>query len=353
MFEKTYKSMNDQITPTPALVADTVKLIQSRHRPKGCKSRPFYRRLLMIAAMLALCIVLATPVLAARIPAIYELMYLVSPEVAQLFMPVQEACEDNGIRMEVVSAYLHDNTAEIYITLQDLTGDRVDETTDLFDSYSIHRAFDSSATCQRVGYDSESKTATFLILITEWGDHDISGSKLTFSVREFISHKTSLEDVPVDINLAGVEEFSATQTIYAVGKSGINLSKYTSATNDFVVLNPGMSICAPISGLDVTAIGYIDGMLHIQLATSEKRTLDNHGYFYLVDKDGNQTQYDYSVSFIEGMDSNDRMDYQEFVFDIPKDEIGDYTLYGSFYTSGLHTEGRWQVTFPLMVSEDN
>lgn len=67
--------------------------------------------------------VLAAPVMASNLPAIYQLMYLVSPEAAQFFVPVQKACKDNGIRMEVVTANIHDNTAEIYITLQDLTGD--------------------------------------------------------------------------------------------------------------------------------------------------------------------------------------------------------------------------------------
>lgn len=351
MLEKTYKTMNSRITPAPVLVADTAELVQNSRKHDSRKSRPFYRRPLAVAAMLALCFVLATPVLAANVPAIYELMYLVSPQVAQFFVPVQESCEDNGIRMEVVSAYIHGNTAEIYVTLQDLTGDRVDETTDLFDSYSIRRAFDSAATCQLVGYDEETKTASFLILITEWGGHNITGSKLTFSVREFISRKTSLEDVEVSIDLAQVAEATATQTVRAVGRGGANLSKYTADLSNSALV-PGPSIYTPVLGLDVTAIGYIGGMLHIQLATSEKLTFDNHGYFYLTDKAGKQILYDYSVSFVEGMDSVGRVDYQEFVFDIPQNEIGNYTLFGSFYTSGLNTKGRWQVTFPLAASEE-
>lgn len=346
MLEKTYKSMNSRITPAPSLITATAELAQNSRINRRLKTRPFYRRPLAVAAMLALCFVLATPVLAANVPAIYELMYLVSPQVAQFFVPVQESCEDNGIRMEVVSAYIHGNTAEIYVTLQDLTGDRVDETTDLFDSYSIRRAFDSAATCQLVGYDEETKTASFLLLISEWGGHNITGNKLTFSVREFISRKTSLEDVEVSINLAEVDEAAATQTISVVGRGGIGLSQSTADLNDLALV-PGASIYAPVSGLDVTAIGYIDGMLHIQLATSDKLTLDNHGYFYLVDKTGNSIPYDYSVSFVEGMDSGSRVDYQEFVFDIPQNEIGNYTLFGFFYTSGLNTKGRWQVTFPL------
>ena len=73
---------------------------------------------------------------------------------AQYFTPVQHACEDQGIRMEVLSVYIHGDTAEIYISLQDQTGNRIDETTDLFDSYDILRPYDSTATCRFAGYDA-------------------------------------------------------------------------------------------------------------------------------------------------------------------------------------------------------
>ena len=345
MFEKTYKSMNAQIKPDQALINDTVKIVQNQSRHVKHKARPFFRKPIAVAAMMVLCIVLATPVLA-NVPAIYDFMYWGSPAVAQFFVPVQEAAEDNGIRMEVVSAYIHGSTAEIYITLQDLIGDRIDETTDLFDSYSINRAFDSSATCQNVSYDKNTKTTTFLILITEWGNHDITGSKLTFSIRQFLSHKTVLEGIAVDIDLDELDEAETFRTGNRLGISGKDIP-LSSDSGRYEVLVPGRTVYSPITGLDVTAIGYVAGKLHIQLATSEKLTLDNHGYFYLVDKEGSPVQSDYSVSFAENMNSDDRVDYQEFVFDIAPTQIGEYTLYGSFWTSGLRTEGKWRVTFPL------
>ena len=79
------------------------------------------------------------------------------------------SCEDDGIKMEVISAYINADKADIYISMQDMTDERIDETTDLFDSYSINRPFSSSATCERMSYDEETKTATFLISITQWG----------------------------------------------------------------------------------------------------------------------------------------------------------------------------------------
>lgn len=349
MFRKTYRSMNEQIAADSTLIARTLGLTTSTQNTRQ-KSGPGYRRPLAVALTFVLCIAVAAPALAANVPGFYEMIYRVSPQVAQHFAPVQQSCEDNGIRLEVVSAYIHDNTAEIYVAMQDLVGTRVDGTTDLFDSYSIHRAFDSSATCQRIGYDEETKTATFLILITGWGNQKITGSKLTFSVREFISHKSALEDAPVGIDLATVTDVVATQTISAVGRSGV--FPVAKEPNNSQVLVPGASICSPINGIDVTAIGYVDGALHVQLATSDKTSLDNHGYFYLMGENGQRLQYDSSVSFVEGIDSNNRVDYQEFLFDIPSEQIANYTLFGSFYTGGLNTKGNWRVTFPLVKGHE-
>jgi len=74
---------------------------------------------------------------------------------------------------------------------------------------------------------------------------------------------------------------------------------------------------------------------------------DNHGSFYLKDIDGNIVDYNYNIYFVNQYEQPGRIDYCEFVFDIPQEKIGSYTLYGNFVTSGMITEGNWRVTFPL------
>ena len=86
-------------------------------------------------------------------------MAWISPELAQHFMPVQRSCEDECIRLEVVSAYIHGDTAEVYFTLQDLTVGRLDEHTHI-DSFNISSGRDDSTlgTCPLVGYDPQTQT---------------------------------------------------------------------------------------------------------------------------------------------------------------------------------------------------
>ena len=95
------------------------------------------------------------------------------------------SCEDNGIKFEVISAYVEGNEAKIFISVQDIDGDRIDETTDLFDNFSINTPFDCSSSCENISYDTETKTATFLISISQWNEKDIIGEKITFCVRRF------------------------------------------------------------------------------------------------------------------------------------------------------------------------
>ncbi len=309
-------------------------------------SRFTHRRLVAVTSAAILCLSIGTPVLAANVPTIYELMYLVSPDIAQFFMPIQKSVEDNGIKMEVVSAHIYDSVAEVYITMQDLTGDRIDQTIDLYDSYSINRPFDSSASCKRVGYDKKTKTATFLITIKEWGDQKIAGDKITFSVKEFLSHKKNFDNIKIPIDLSSVTSAEITQKVYTTGGGGKDCQTDEGAS---IVLAPSQAITGfNVDGIDVTAIGYIDDKLHVQMALNNRLKNDNHGSFYLEDADRKKVEGNYSIYFTNQYDQQvDRIDYCEYVFDIPREEIKDYLLYGDFVTSGMLTEGCWRVTFPL------
>lgn len=353
MFKEKYRSMNEQISPDQELVN---RIINSMAEAKGKSNRTkiYFCKQIAISLLIVVLVLTVTPVAAANVPVFYQLMYSVSPTVAQFFMPVQKSCVDNGIKMEVVSAYIHDNTAEIYITMQDLTGNRIDETTDLYDSYSINRPFDSSATCELVDYDAATKTATFLISVTEWGNKKIVGDKITFSVREFLSNKQIYNEIPIPVNLTNINDNPPTIEVSPGGGGGPKFEEYYHNYESRVkVLAPSAPMQFPVEGIDFTGIGYVDGMLHIQTSVVNNSTKDNHGYFFLKDNSGNEIQCIYNVSFGNNVGTDNPIHYDEFVFDIPKSEIDQYSLYGTFVTSGLYTKGNWQVTFRLEQTKEN
>lgn len=347
MFKERYIRMNNQIHPSDRLLQDVLNSIRNSNSAKSVKPWGFKRP---VASLIALCICLtmAMPVLAANVEPLYQLMYMVSPSIAQFFMPVQKSSESNGIKMEVVSAYIHNNIAEIYVTLQDLTGDRIDSTTDLYDSYSINRPFDSSAHCQFVGYEESIRTATFLITIDEWGSQSIAGDKITFSVREFLSHKNKYEDLEIPVELSSVLTAKQTQKVSPNGGGGRDYESYLDFERNPIALIPANPMDEfQIDGIDLTEIAYIEEKLHIQTAVADPLNNDNHGFFYFKDDTGTVINCSYSFSFSNQYEQPGRIDYHEYVFDIPQENIANYSLYGEFVTSGMKTEGNWRVTFPL------
>ena len=348
MFEEKYKHLNNQVKPGESLINSTIHSIEE-YKKKASGTAFLLRKRILVLVSICLCILLVTPALAANVDPIYQLMYMVSPSVAQLFMPVQKSVENNGIKMEVVSAYIHENMAEIYITMQDLTGNRIDSTTDLYDSYSINRPFDSSAHCELIGYEDDTKTATFLITIDGWGNNNISGDKITFSVLEFLSHKKVYVDISLPIDLNDVSVTENTQTISAIiGGGGRDYESYIDFENDPIALITSSPMSKfTVEGIELTGIGYVNGKLHIQTAIKDRLDNGNHGYFYLKDDDGNVVDCSYNFYFPDQYSQLNRIDYCEYVFDISLDDLTEYTLYGYFVTSGMKTEGNWRVTFPL------
>lgn len=344
MFKDAYVALNEKINPNSVLVENTIQSMNAMIKPVSIGAR-LYRNPLLAAALIVLCIMLALPALAANVPEIHQMMYLVSPEVAQFFMPVQKTCESNGIRMEVVSAYIHDVTSEIYITMQDLTGDRIDSTADLFDSYSVYSPFASSAHCTMLGYDDETKTATFLVQITEQNSRNIKGGKVTFSVRNILSGKREYNDVPIQLDLQPSDGSTQSKSVNLNGAGGdFDFNSAPTALVSSGILD------TPVKGIDITAIGYVNDKLHVQFSVGNTLIYDNHGFVYLKGKDGSISKYLYSINFSERTNADDassRMTYIECVFDVSPNQIMDYQLFGSFFTSDKYTEGDWKVTFPL------
>ena len=307
------------------------------------------KKIAALVASVALFFTLAVPVLAAAdVQAVYEILYAVSPRIAQELKPVRMSSEDNGINMEVISAYINGDKAHIYISMQDMTGERIDETIDLYDSYSINRPFSSSATCERISYDEEANTATFLISITQWEQKEIGEKKITFTVDKFLSNKQEYHDKIPQIDLNTVNFSPQTQS--DVNMRGWSFSGDISEKPKYIDYLTATSegSFSPINGVTVTGVGFIAGKLHIQAYYENILETDNHGYVYLVNAAGDEIRSEASVSF---WDSERSGSYEEYIFDVTPSEINNYELYGHFWTCNSLTNGDWQVTFPLEYEE--
>ena len=75
----------------------------------------------LIAALIAFSALGITSFAKAYNASLDEVLYYAFPSVAQSLKPVNLSCEDNGIKMEVISADIKDNEAYIYVSMQDIT----------------------------------------------------------------------------------------------------------------------------------------------------------------------------------------------------------------------------------------
>lgn len=315
------------------------RYVEEAARPMAARRRVPMKRIAALAAALLLMLSCSVSALAAAdVEPAYELLYAVSPALAQTLKPVRMATEDNGIRMEVVSARVEGDTALVYLSLRDLTGDRIDATTDLFDSLLIRRTFDSSNTIRLDHYDEESGTACYLYQMTQLNGRDIRGKKVTVSLSRFLSRKQSYHGELPGIDLMTASADAKTRTVTELrGRS----SGDTAAEE---VLLPCLNV-SPASGASVTAIGFVEGQLHVQLYYEDIARTDNHGWIWLQDEASRIIQCEGSVSF---WDEAQRGSYEEYIFPVSSvEELTGYALWGELTLCDMLCEGDWQVTFPL------
>ncbi len=317
----------------------------------------------------------------------YDVLYFVFPSVAQRLKPINLSCEDNGIKMEVVSADVKEKEAYIYVSLQDLIGGRIDETVDLYDSYHLRLMFPFSqhGSCNKIGYDKETKTATFLIHIVS-DEENLSGKKFTFSMNCFISQRVEQEGFIDEINLSEAElkpeieaethrykklkdkyepgslknkiYWFAYERIPRVIKNFLNLNEnyfeyefYAEETEKYLA-GSGEIFYTSETGAEFVSMGFIDNKLHIKVYYGNRHYNDHIGFLSVYNKNGREIhasdmKYIDNFGEIEPNYFAPMETWVDYTFDISPDEIEGCRLYGEFRTHKNYTEGNWEVTFRL------
>ena len=183
-FHKQYRGMNENITPSDALVQQTIAKMES-DRPH--RARKPLKIILAVAAALA-CVSTAV---AANQEAVLRVLYQIAPGMAEYLQPVGQVCEDRGVKLEVVSADVEGSTAKVYLSLTDTTGSLFgDAAPDLYDSWSLDYAgFGSGARsygCSTVDYDPNTHTATYFLQIDDLNGKHIPAGAFRFSFNQLL-----------------------------------------------------------------------------------------------------------------------------------------------------------------------
>lgn len=276
----------------------------------------------------------------------YDVLYTIYPDIAEKLMPVNVCCEDEGIRMEVEGVSIQDDCAYIYISMQDLEGTRIDESIDLFDSYSIHTNADQIGNCTLVDFDEENAKATFLITVQHMNGAPMEGRVMQFSVSQFLSGKSELQEELTQISLDSISEVDETQTednLSIRGETDADGTVSEGMAQEYLCVDNSKSF-VPTAGVTVTNYGLIHNKLHVQVYYEDILQFDNHGSIYLLDADGNTVYPKRTIAF---WDEEKNGSYEEYIFDIGANSLEEYAIYGDFVTCQNLVKGDWEVQFRI------
>ncbi|MPQ43569.1 DUF4179 domain-containing protein [Clostridium tarantellae] len=316
------------------------------------KKQPTYFRKAIIGVCAAsLSVILCVPVMAAS-SSFQKLLSTINSnfELSNL-KPIQTVSEDNGIKMEVVAAMNDNDMAVIYVTLQDLLGNRVDETVDFFDSYKFSQG--SAFGANVVNYDEESKTATIRIQLN--GGKKLSNKEIEFSFNKLLSGKVKTNTTIDNHTLKNIIGDNNIETVLLdmnniPGCAGELASKYLKEESAKILKPNETNIKIPnVDFVTISNIGILNDGLHIQTKWNPN-SKDEHGSFYFTNKLGEEIKTDVSnIHF--GVDNNGNTtyggEYIEYILDISNINMDEVNLDGFFVSSKNYTEGNWKANFKL------
>ena len=319
------------------------KIIDAPNKKSFIRKRPF-----VIGAAAVLCGALSVSVMAAAIPNFDKLLSIISPQIAQNLQPIKLASEDNGIRMEALAAMTDNDTAVVYISMQDLTADRVDDSIDLY-NYSITGM--NLFTSKMISYDKASRAAIIRLLAN--GGKKLEGKKVTLSIESFLSDKKvfGLFDTGIDlVKAAGAyNKKTAALDMHNVSGGGNLFEKFRDKGTINVLKPDETNIALPkIDFAHISNIGMIDGRLHIQIKWTGGG-IDDHGTLALIDDSGgriNPSNIYFSTD--ENGNTGYGSEYAEYIFEVKETELDKYKLNADYFTTaGNYTKGKWQNTFRI------
>ncbi|WP_152395331.1 DUF4179 domain-containing protein [Paenibacillus guangzhouensis] len=324
--------------------------LEDRIRCASLHKKRYLQKPWTVVIIVCICIMISIPAMASKIPVFQDLVQMIDPALARFLQPIELVSEDKGIQMEVVAAMSDGETAIVYITLQDLTGDRVDRTVDLY-NYSIDDA--NIFSHELVDYNEKTKKATIRMIAN--GGHQLNGKKVTIRISSFLSGKDDYGQIATDIKLTDVvHETPKTMKLdmsNIPGGGGELYSEFEKrGTVDILKVDEKTVALPPIDFAQISNIGFVQGRLHIQLKWKE--SIDDHGSLYLLNANGDRID---PSNLYFGVDEQGNIGYGrqyiEYIFDVNPSQISNYSLHGSFIRNKKYTEGKWAVTFQIEAED--
>ena len=325
-------------------------LARCRPEPLRVHRRSIARRALSVAAVFAVALVLSAGVLATS-PGLAQQLAVLGRQTLSFLQPVNQVSEADGIRMEVLASMRSEDTAVVYLTLRDTTGQgRIQENTQLW-NYHLEGA--SFAHAEQVDYDPETGSAMFRLT-----GEDVTSDKVTVRVEAFSSGIEYYPPTPTGWTVAELAELQPTPALSyptldhgwgMLNGPGDQKLEQQVESSSLPVLKQQFSY--PVEGLDwltVQAVGVVDNALHIQLRQDEDLGRFCSVNLSLVNADGEESGQAVLDVALDEPEAGFSSGTREYVLPLPQDaDPADWELYASGVNCTVASNAGWQVTFEL------
>lgn len=330
MMKSEYKRMNERIIPEERLKEEVMEKVEPQQVRR-------FRPGVVIAAALVL-ILAATPVMAECMPWILE---QIAPELVEELAPVQRSDTDNGITLEVVAASLRGNAAELVVRV---AGEVLAEPVGVAPFLKTNTGGHTSTTIHSIldyeGVEDDTAKGIYYYRVTmQYLEgtpiEEILNGEMTVTLSDILISGPVSEEVEIPVILTDDTQITMTHVAdlerygySCFGWGDSEAYEYGCELGNYVMMPAGEVLYDVTDKLALSGAAYIDGKLHVQMAAVDMNGGEAEwGYAgpYLVDAQGNRAEYLYRNLF--GMDEGaTRIDYEERIYDIPQEELGNYTM---------------------------
>ena len=287
----------------------------------------------------------------------YEKIAEIAPSLADYILPVRLTDTKEDITMQVEALLVDGKEAELIVSFADAQGsprDLIAGRADIYDSYHLksYGAESNAGGCSFLEYDAETGKAYFKVCV--FSEEDFDGDRLKFTVNMLLlgdkEYERSLDMETLFINPAlkectvsgkgGREEVWDVLKGHAY-KTEESFPRFSTRVMDVAVLTESMK-----DTIQVTGIGYSDGILRVQICRGTFDEADRHARIYVLREDGSSRHCEASVSWQEEL-GGEMLLFEEQWFLVSEEELEALQLSGRFFEMDGGVKGGWSVTVEL------
>ena len=309
---------------------------------------------------IALVLVLMATSLAATNTTVNNWVYKVWPDLAEVLMPVNLSCEDQGIRLEVESAVVQGREILVTYSLEDLEGDRLRDSV-----YPAHIAPEfsdkQSYTGQGVSGETDPKTKKQYFAGRLEYDDDIMPEDGYFTFTTYCINRGSEETACVDLHPYLTQYGSQIRMTPVPDSLKLAEGAYygRDLPEDLQVIDssegPEIPLCDTVY---LSGIGIIDGYLHVQIHYTDYQPLETEvssgnpysSWLNALDRDGNPAYYDETdLSILHWGGSEMMPEWTEYILRISPEEAENTDLSLKIEKTIPPIVGNWKIEIPVRM----